>query len=286
MAREVFISYRRDDDAGMALALHSHLTRVLAEEQLFMDVEDGIPAGDDFVQVLEQRVSECRIMLVLIGKYWLRATNAAGERRLDNPEDFVRIEIESAIKTNKVVIPVLINDTEMPRSTELPDLMKPLARRQAVFTTTKRLRNDAAGLARILQNQLRKAAMPESVSPPSAALLEPQADTARAPTAVRDAAAANADPKPISHAAPLSDAARHWDDSFPLRIVIYALVAIPFLIATIAGVRMVVAGHDSTGGEAGIQEGLIITLTCGPIAGFFIVSIIGALRNARSKVGR
>src|SRR5579859_2745135 len=97
MSREVFISYRREDDAGMALALHAHLTRAISEDSIFMDVEDGIPPGHDFIRVLADRVSECKIMLVLIGRRWLNAQAGNGERRLDNPDDFVRVEVMSAI---------------------------------------------------------------------------------------------------------------------------------------------------------------------------------------------
>src|ERR1700689_750256 len=98
MPREIFISYRRDDDPGMALALYGHLEKAFSEERIFMDVEDGIPPGHDFVRVLEERVADCRMMLALVGDGWLSARDSDGRRRLDNPEDFVRIEIESAMR--------------------------------------------------------------------------------------------------------------------------------------------------------------------------------------------
>jgi hypothetical protein len=71
-----------------------------------MDVEGGIPPGRDFVRVLEEQAAECEIMLAMVGRNWLTATDSAGRRRLDNPEDFVRIEIESALNLGKLVIPV------------------------------------------------------------------------------------------------------------------------------------------------------------------------------------
>jgi branched-chain amino acid transport system substrate-binding protein len=156
MSREIFISYRRDDDPGMALALHAYLARAFSDERIFMDVEDGIPPGHDFVRVLEERVAECHVMLVLIGKGWLTAEDSAGRRRLDNTEDFVRIEIESAMRLGKCVIPVLINNTEMPRASELAESMRSFARHQAVRITTTRLRADSEGLAKLLERELRE----------------------------------------------------------------------------------------------------------------------------------
>ena len=74
-----------------------------------MDV-DNIAPGLDFVQVLNEEVARCDVVIAVIGKNWLSAADETGERRLDNPEDFVRIEIESALAQKKRVIPVLVND--------------------------------------------------------------------------------------------------------------------------------------------------------------------------------
>jgi hypothetical protein len=93
-------------------------------------------------------------MLAVIGKGWLRAQDSQGRRRLDNSEDFVRIEIESAMRLGKLVIPVLVNNTEMPRAAELPDSMKAFARRQAVWITNTRLRADAESLAAKINREL------------------------------------------------------------------------------------------------------------------------------------
>ena len=77
--------------------------------------------GLDFVRVLEEQVGQCDALLAVIGKSWIDARDATGARRLDHPEDFVRIEIESALKQDKRVIPVLVGDTRMPRPEELPE---------------------------------------------------------------------------------------------------------------------------------------------------------------------
>src|SRR5262249_46987844 len=90
------------------------------------------------------------------GKGWIDARDDKGVRRLDNPEDFVRIEIESALKQDKRVIPVLVGDTHMPRPEELPEEIRPLARRNAVRLSHERFRADAQGLIKALQRALKE----------------------------------------------------------------------------------------------------------------------------------
>jgi TIR domain-containing protein len=156
MAGNIFINYRRDDDAGFTQALYSRLEQVFPSESLFMDV-DNIAPGLDFVQVLNEEVARCDVVIAVIGKNWLGATDETGERRLDNPEDFVRIEIESALAQKKRVIPVLVNDAKMPRSTELPESLKAFARCNAVRLTHERFRADTAGLIKSLEQVLEEA---------------------------------------------------------------------------------------------------------------------------------
>jgi hypothetical protein len=146
MARRIFINYRRDDEPGMAIALYGHLERKFSAKSLFMDIEGGIQPGHDFAHVLERQVSECDVMLAMVGRNWLTAADSQNRRRLDNPGDFVRIEIESALKLGKLVIPVLINRTEMPRASELPESLAPFTRRHAVRLTQERFRVDAQGI--------------------------------------------------------------------------------------------------------------------------------------------
>jgi hypothetical protein len=153
MAGNIFINYRRDDDAGFTQALYSRLEQAFPSESLFMDV-DNIAPGLDFVQVLSEEVARCDVVIAVIGKNWLSAADETGERRLDNPEDFVRIEIESALAQKKRVIPVLVNDAKMPRSTELPESLKAFARCNAVRLTHERFRADTAGLIKSLEQVL------------------------------------------------------------------------------------------------------------------------------------
>jgi WD40 domain-containing protein/TIR domain-containing protein len=157
MTGKIFLSYRREDAAGFALALFGRLEQSFPAESLFMDVEGGIKAGQDFVRVLEQQVGACDAMLVVIGPNWLTVRDDAGRRRLDNPEDFVRIEVESALKFGKHVIPVLVHKTEMPRADALPEPLKALARRNAVGLTQERFKADAQGLIKALEGALAEA---------------------------------------------------------------------------------------------------------------------------------
>src|SRR5262249_44926116 len=114
-------------------------------------------AGLDFVRVLEDQGAACDVMLVLIGPKWLSATDSAGRRRLDNPEDFVYTEVASALRLNKWVIPVLLNKAEMPRADALPEALKPLSRRNAVGLAQERFNADAQGLTKAIAEALDEA---------------------------------------------------------------------------------------------------------------------------------
>jgi len=156
MAGKIFISYRRGDDPGNTGRLFDHLQQAFGPEQLFMYV-DSIAPGLDFVRVLEEQVGQCDVLLAMIGPRWFDALDQHGSRRIDDPNDFVRIEIESALKQDKRVIPVLVGETRMPRLEDLPEAIRPLARRNAVRMTHERFRADAHSLIRALQQALDEA---------------------------------------------------------------------------------------------------------------------------------
>jgi WD domain, G-beta repeat/TIR domain len=145
---KIFLNYRRGDDAGTVGRLFDRLEQTFPRDQLFMDVEGHIKAGDDYVDVLRRQVGECDVLLVVIGPRWLTITDETGRRRLDNPDDWVRVEIVSALQAGvkKRVIPVLVPGAEMPRAEDLPGDLKPLARKQAVRVTLERFKADAQGL--------------------------------------------------------------------------------------------------------------------------------------------
>jgi hypothetical protein len=119
MSGGIFISYRRDDSASWAEGIYDRLIRRLEREQVFIDV-DRIPAGAEFVGYLRDRVGASDALLVVIGQNWLSS-------RLDDPDDHVRIEIETALARGIRVIPVLVDGATMPRPDALPDTLKALA---------------------------------------------------------------------------------------------------------------------------------------------------------------
>jgi outer membrane protein assembly factor BamD (BamD/ComL family) len=153
MAGKIFINYRRGDDPGTTGRLFDRLQDVFDPQQLFLDV-DNIAPGLDFVRELNDRVAECDIVLSVIGRSWLDSRNAEGKRRLDDPDDFVRIEIESALKQSKRVIPVLVGEGQLPRPEDLPETLRPLTRRNAVRLTHERFRADTQSLIKALQQAL------------------------------------------------------------------------------------------------------------------------------------
>jgi hypothetical protein len=155
MAGKIFINYRRGDDPQAAGRLFDRLQDAFDPEQIFLDV-DNIPPGVDFVRVLHSYIAACDVVLALIGKGWIEARDQTGARRLDNPDDFVRVELVSALNQDKRVIPVLIGEVHMPRSDELPDPLKPLTRRNAVRLTHERFRSDVEGLVRALKLALKE----------------------------------------------------------------------------------------------------------------------------------
>jgi uncharacterized protein YecT (DUF1311 family) len=154
MLGKIFISYRRGDDPGSAGRLLDVLKATFEADQLFIDV-DNIEPGLDFVQVIQERVAQSQILLAVIGKHWCDARGVDGSRRLDDPSDIVRVEIESALDQNKRVIPVLIGDIKMPTPEDLPQSLRPLIRRNAVQIRHERFRDDAARLTEALEQALR-----------------------------------------------------------------------------------------------------------------------------------
>lgn len=128
----IFIGYRREDSAGYAGRLCESLERRLGDGQVFRDVE-AIGPGEDFVDAIGARLHECRAFLALIGREWLDAADASGHRRLDQQNDYVRLEIAAALARPEVlVVPVLVEGMVMPRAEDLPDAISALSRRQAV----------------------------------------------------------------------------------------------------------------------------------------------------------
>ena len=149
----VFISYRREETAYPAGWLFDRLADRFGRGQIFKDV-DSIQLGDDFVEVIHSAVASCDVLLALIGEQWLTITDERGRRRLDDPNDFVRLELEAALTRNVRVIPILIAGARMPRPDQLPPSLAKLVRRQALELGPSHFEADTNRLHDVLEKAL------------------------------------------------------------------------------------------------------------------------------------
>lgn len=189
--RSLFLSYRRQDSQGEAGRLFDDLAAQFGEDAVFMDVS-ALEPGRDFRKAIDQNVGCCSALLVLIGQDWLEARDHSGNRRLDDPNDFVRIEVASALRRDIPVIPVLLRGARMPQPDELPDDLRELAYRNAVELTHMRWRSDVQLLIHALRHHLEPTTAPgspqpslsrdSSALPPSSRTPNPDATEYRSPT--------------------------------------------------------------------------------------------------------
>jgi len=153
----IFISYRREDSVAYAGRLYDRLNAHFgAEHQVFMDV-DTIDPGVDFVEKIEQTVGSCDVLIAVIGKLWLTVVDEQGRVRLQNPEDFVRLEIQTALDRKIRVIPALVGGARMPRSQDLPSELAALARRNAFQIHDDSFRQSMSRLIESLERALAEA---------------------------------------------------------------------------------------------------------------------------------
>lgn len=150
---KVFIAYRHDDSAAYAGRIIDRLDRELGRAMLFADV-DTIPLGANFVEIIKETVARCYVLLAVIGANWLDARDEDGRRRLDNPDDFVRLEIATALKLNIPVIPILLEGAKVPRADQLPQDLQELALRNGIDVRHSSFHNDMDRLIRGLTGRL------------------------------------------------------------------------------------------------------------------------------------
>jgi hypothetical protein len=155
--RGIFISYRREDTEGQAGRLFDDLSEHFGRNAVFMDVA-GIKKGLDFRRVIEEHVSSCGVLLVIIGKRWLSVTDGKGKRRLDDANDFVRLETAAALSRGIPVVPVLVQDAARPTEQDLPDALKELAFRNGTELTHARWDSDVKSLIEDLRPYLESTA--------------------------------------------------------------------------------------------------------------------------------
>ncbi|MEX2264022.1 MAG: toll/interleukin-1 receptor domain-containing protein [Bryobacteraceae bacterium] len=146
----IFISYRREDSAGYTGRLCDRLNGIFGKDRVFMDVEDIRP-GQNFAQTIEERIAACDAMVVVIGPLWM----AHMQRRLDDGEDFVRQEVEAALKRGITVVPVLVGGAPMPQVADLPNSLAALSRHQVLELADARFDEDVARLSKALGREER-----------------------------------------------------------------------------------------------------------------------------------
>ena len=212
----IFISYRRSDDPNATGRIYDRLVAEFGRAKVFKDI-DSIPLGRDFRTHLNEVVGQCAVVLAIVGPRWVDARGEAGQRRLEDSEDFVRLELEVAMARDVPVVPVLVSHAPMPTAVQLPASLAPLAYRQSIeVRPDPDFHNDATRLATGLRTMLDPKAAALAASAFADPTPTPRGDTQRAPrsrlTAGLLAAAA------VVIAALLAPAVRHFRESTPPEI--------------------------------------------------------------------
>ena len=140
-ARRVLLSYRRQDSAASCGRIYDRLAAKFGAANVFRDI-DSLAPGDLFVHKIREAIGQCDAVIVLIGPQWLAITDASGRRRLDDPADFVRMEIAEAQRQSKRVVPVLIEGAPMPDAKQLPTEIAALTQRNAIVLTDRHFASD------------------------------------------------------------------------------------------------------------------------------------------------
>lgn len=251
----IFISYRRTGTSGYCGLLQDGLRDHFGRDRVFRDI-DSIRPGADFTEVVEKAVSEAGVVLALIGSNWLDARNEAGGRRLDDPDDFVRLEIESALKHGIVVVPVLVEGAKVPSERELPPSISRLGRSQAIALSDERWEYDLNRLVTALEELVGapSGTSSETASPgPNHPTDSGTAVAAATPAAPRaDGSAAG----PAPHRPPQRGLARPAGN----RVLMGSAVGIGVLLLAI-GFLVGTSGSGDQGPDAGEPTTLGATLT-------------------------
>jgi hypothetical protein len=147
----IYISYRRTDTAAYAGRLFDHLSRHFGRGFVFMDIQGGIARGQDFTQAVNAALDTCEVALVLIGKNWATSTGPNNDLRLDDPNDWVRLETAAVLRRNVLVIPVLVDGARLPDPASLPEELRPLCRHHVSELTDSRWSFDVGELVKDIE---------------------------------------------------------------------------------------------------------------------------------------
>ena len=174
----IFISYRRSDAAGESGRLSDDLIARFGASHVFMDV-DAIQPGIDFRKAIRENVGQCRVLLAVMGPDWLEARGKDGARRLDSENDYVRLEIATALGREIPVVPVLVRGARTPKADQLPEELRELAYRNSVELTHARWKSDVQVLGHALEPYLESDPNPvaEGAKAPVPATTSPVAST-------------------------------------------------------------------------------------------------------------
>ena len=187
---KIFLSYRRQDSAGIAGRIYDRLRTHFGDDTVFMDI-DSIPFGVDFREHIDAAVGQCDVFLAVIGPRWAGDTDA--HRRLDDSRDFVRIELESALKRNLPVIPILIDHARMPGEADLPTSLARLAFRNAIEVDLGRdFHPHVERLIKGIEFHIQLSKSPAASPPSQAHEAAPALPVAQEPKQLRDVGPINA----------------------------------------------------------------------------------------------
>jgi hypothetical protein len=269
----VFITYRREDTAAHAGRLYDAMVARFGEDNVFMDVD--MAPGVDFVERIKKAVGACHVLIVVMGPRWATVKDQNGRARIADPEDFVRLEVETALRRPDVTpIPVLVSGALMPNREDLPEEVRAITRRNALELSDLRWRQDVGRLMSTLDELLAELTVVHGA--PSA---EPNLATENA--ALADAAETpgeTARPSIATATSTVSDWLRQH-----LRLTIAGAVV------AVAGVALILALAQGGGGpapeEAGLPEAIPASIrpNCSNLGSTPLTSELGA--NVRYKCG-
>jgi TIR domain/VHL beta domain len=213
----IFLNYRRKDTEDTAGRLFDALSAHFGEDRVFMDIDD-IDPGVDFDQVVHEAVGKCDVLLAMIGPNWLTATDKQGRRRLENSDDYVRVELQVALQRDIRVVPILVHGVEMPREDELPDGLQRLARKQALGLSNEAWKYDFGRLIAALESAAPRRVYPSDVH-------EPKLPGQPAARAASTEAAQAAPPSPPPRQKPVRRKRRRWLWAAGAIVVLLAILA-------------------------------------------------------------
>jgi hypothetical protein len=171
MNERIFINYRREDSAPYAGRLFDRLVRKFGRKRIFMDVTN-IDAGNDFGRAIDAYLGSCVALVAVIGPKWSTLSDATGKPRIHAAEDWVSIEIATALARDVLVIPLLVGGAQMPKPLQLPNRLEKLSSRNALEITETRWTYDTRKLIRVIETEIREFAQRTNVPLSGQASLE------------------------------------------------------------------------------------------------------------------